>query len=669
MTIKELEKTLWATAKKLRNNTDAVTHMHLVLGLIFLKYITDALNELQENSIKGGVSSAAFESKDIEKSRSSDSFCLPEKAQWAFLQSNANHSQIGLFIDDAIDAIEKTNKNLKGILPGNYANLKVDKTVLGELVKLTGHIGLKKQGRDKKHLYGQIYEYLLKRFAETEGQNAGYFYTPEKIAKLVAEMLEPHKGKIYDGCCGMGEMFIQSEKFIIERHGKTGNQIFYGQDADRTVVKLAKMNLAIHGIDADLQFGDTFTNDCYSNLEADFILAHPPFTIQQPKGNQQTKDLPVNFSVGSERLSHYTWLQHFISKLSPTGTAGILLPAGSMYSKRGNDGQIRRNLIEDKLVDCMVALPSGLLYDTAISCCLWILARNKTNNRYTNADNEILFIDARKSGTTVSGRSKELTDEDILLISKTYHRWRNINGDYTDIKGFCKAVSIEEIRKNGYVLNPERYVNNRFIKKVSFALLSIIFLVLGYLFILKNGLLTTTPATGDTAIVVQSKQQNDSIQPVKKINKQAKKKDKNDNVKVKDNAAVRDGTREEEDSFLIALRNKPLEITPPVAKTSPPKTKTAPAKITASPVSKDPSLETSTSSTATSYKVISKAYFYDEPDENTRRRAFISHWNNSYANIKAIDEKNDFIYVVFTNHLNQTSRGWLRKKDLTEANQ
>ncbi len=686
MNIKELEKTLWLTAKRLRINTDAVTHVHVVLGLIFLKYITDAFNKVHENVLKGEADSAVLNSASPEKSLSQDSFYLPEKTQWAFLQSNAHRPDIGTRVDDAINTIEKINENLEGILPKNYANPDLDKSALGELVSLIGSIGLKKQGQEKKYLFGQVFENLLKRFAESEGKNTAYFYTQPNIAKLVAEMLEPYKGRIYDGCCGLGEMFLQSERFIKEHHGKTNNQIFYGQDANDIIVKIAKMNLAIHGIDADLQCGNTLINDYHPRLEADFILAQPPFNMRDWQGEQLHNDNRWKYGVPPEGNATYAWLQHFISKLSPTGIAGIVLPGNSMYSKTGKEGEIRKNLIEAKLVDCMVALPSKLFYGTDIPACLWLLTKNKTNNRYTNADNEILFIDAGKLGTTVSGRNRELTNEDISLISKTYHRWRNINGDYIDIKGFCKAVSIEEVRKSGYVLTPEKYVANIRVKKALFALLPIILLGAFYFFIFKNGSLTSRSATRDTAIIVQSKPVKDLVQPQKKLSKPVKTKVKDDSVKMNTHSDTN------------APENKPIEISPSVAQTSsskeatPPVTKTSPPKEVTSPViktsfPKEESLPVTTTSppktispktsppvvisspTTTNYKVVSKAYFYNEPDESTRRKAYIIHWNNSYANIKPLDEKNGFVYVVFTNHLNQTSKGWLRKKDLTEVNQ
>ncbi len=647
MDIKELEKAMWATAKKLGNNLDAGVHRHIVLGLIFLKYIIDAFNQQQENSIKGEEASSS-NSTVPKKPVLHDPFCLADKAQWTFLQSNAGQPNIGLLIDDAIDTIENLNENLRGILPKNYAQPGLDKSDLGELVSLIGNIGLKKQGQEKKYLYGRVYEYFLKQFAETEGKNGGQFYSPPSVGKLLAEMLEPRKGCIYDSCCGTGGMFVQNEKFIKEHHGMIGSQSFYGQEAEPVTVKLAKMNLGIHGIDADLKLGNTFTNDCHPGLKADFILAHPPFNMRDWQGDRLNDDKRWQYGVPPKENANYAWLQHSISKLSPAGIAGIVLPGSTMYSKTGKEGEIRKNLIEDKLVDCMVALPSQLFYNTDAPACLWLLTRNKTNNRYTIAVNEILFIDARKLGELVSPGSRVLTNDDISLISKTYHRWRNINGDYTDIKGFCKAVSIDEVRKNAYVLDPGRYIAERSVKNVLFALLTMILFAFLYFFIFRNGLLTSKSAIKDTAITVQPRSMKDSVQTKKRISKTVIK-GKDDSAKVKDNFATN------------RLENKSIKIKPDVAKTSPASEVSSPPAKTSPPKAINPS-------SATRYKVISKAYFYDQPNEGTRRRAFINHWNNSYADIKALEEKDGFIYVVFTNHLNQTSRGWLRKKDLTKNN-
>lgn len=670
MNIKELEKTLWATAKKLRNNMDTLEHMHIVLGLIFLKYLTEALNRLHEKVARSEDNYAVPNAATSDGSLSPNVFDIPERAQWHFLQDNSRQQNIGTLIDNAVGTIEKINADLKGILPDTYAKMGLDRVVLGELVSLIGDISQKRHGHQKKYLPGHLYEYLLTNFAEAEGKTAGHFYTPPGVAKLVAEMIEPYKGKIYDGCCGMGEMLLQCEKFIQEHHSKTGNQLFYGQDINETAIKLARMNLAVHGIDAALQAGNTFTDDNHPSLEADFILAHPPFNTRYWRGVNLDNEKDWKYGVPPEGNANYAWLQHFISKLSPKGTAGIVLPDNSLYSSAGNEREIRKNIIEDRLIDCIVALPPGLFYDADIPGCIWVLSRNKTNNRYTNADNEILFIDAGKLGEKVSRRSRALTNEDISLISKTYHRWRNINGDYIDIKGFCRAVSIERVRRNGYLLMPKRYTAGRGAKKVTLAFLSIILLILFCFSIFKNNSFTLKPGTRDTAITVQSIPVEATAKPAKKINKPATKKVQEDAGKVKDTIAeVKDtivevndvAVKPAEDSFLNALKNHPVEINPPAAKTPPRRER--------SPVVRDTPDETTDSPATASYKVISKAYFYNEPDESTRRGAFINHWNNTYASIKASDEKNGFIYVVFTNHLNQTSRGWLRKKDLREVNQ
>ena len=456
--IKDLEKTLWATADKLRNNMDAAEYKHVVLGLIFLKYISDAFSEMHTKLSSNAGEFEGANPEDADEYLASNVVYVPEKARWNFLQSNAKQPNIGILIDDAMDAIEKKNENLKGILPKNYADPDLDKPRLGELLDLIGNIGFNQAGHEGKDLLGQVYEYFLGMFADAEGKNGGQFYTPQSIVKLLVEMLEPYKGRIYDGCCGSGGMFVQSEKFIEAHQGKIGDLSIYGQESNPTTVKLAKMNLAIRGIDANIQFGDTFTNDLHPDLKADFILANPPFNISDWKGEQLRDDKRWKYGVPPVGNANYAWLQHFLNKLSPTGTAGIVLANGSMNSNTGNEGEIRKNLIEARVIDCMVALPSQLFYNTMIPACLWFMARNKTNGKFRNRENEILFIDARKLGVLVNRRNRELRNEDIKLITDTYHSWRNKKGGYKDVSGFSMSATMEEIVKANYVLMPGKYV-------------------------------------------------------------------------------------------------------------------------------------------------------------------------------------------------------------------
>jgi type I restriction enzyme M protein len=457
--IRDIEKTLWAAADKLRSNMDAAEYKHVVLGLIFLKYISDAFAELHEKLKEGKGEFAGANPEDADEYLAHNVFYVPEKARWDFLQANAKQPTIGVLIDQAMDAIEKINDNLKGILPKNYADPDLDKPRLGELLDLIGNIGFGGEGHKGKDLLGQVYEYFLGMFADAEGKNGGQFYTPQSIVKVLVDMLEPYKGRIYDGCCGSGGMFVQSEKFIESHQGKIGDLSIYGQESNPTTVKLAKMNLAIRGIDANIQFGDTFTNDLHPDLKADYIIANPPFNISDWKGEQLRDDKRWKYGIPPTGNANYAWLQHFLHKLSPTGTAAIVLANGSMNSNTGSEGDIRKTMIDAGVVDCMVALPAQLFYNTMIPACLWFLAKNKkTDKKYRDRSNEILFIDARNLGTMINRRNKELGDKDIAQITGTYHNWRNLKGNYADIAGFCKAATMDEVAENNYVLMPGRYV-------------------------------------------------------------------------------------------------------------------------------------------------------------------------------------------------------------------
>lgn len=460
---RDLERTLWAAADKLRSNMDAAEYKHVVLGLIFLKYISDAFDAkhqwLNDHAAEG------YDPEDRDEYLGDKIFWVPADARWPNIQQRAKQPDIGSIIDAAMDAIERDNASLKGVLPKDYARPDLDKTRLGELVDLISNIGFNQPGHSAKDLLGRVYEYFLGQFADAEGKKGGQFYTPESIVRLLVEMLEPYSGRVYDGCCGSGGMFVQSEKFILEHHGKVDDISVYGQESNPTTLRLCKMNLAIRGIEANIQLGDTFHQDRHPALKADYILANPPFNISDWGGEHLRDDERWQHGTPPTGNANYAWLQHFIHHLAPTGTAGIVLANGSMTSNSGGEGDIRRNLIEAGLVDCMVALPSQLFYNTMIPACLWFLARDRTNHKFRDRSGEILFIDARKMGRMVSRRNRELTGEDIALIAATYHAWRNppdesgqAGGAFEPKKGFSHAATLDEVRQNNYVLTPGRYV-------------------------------------------------------------------------------------------------------------------------------------------------------------------------------------------------------------------
>lgn len=451
----DLEKTLWATADKLRNNMDAAEYKHIVLGLIFLKYISDSFDELYERLSTDKLSNP----EDKDEYLAENVFYVPKLARWKYLQyEKAKQPTIGKDIDDAMDAIERENPSLKGVLPKEYARPSLDKKRLGELIDLIGNVGFNEPGHSSKDLLGRVYEYFLGMFADAEGKRGGQFYTPESIVKLLVEMLEPYNGRIYDGCCGSGGMFVQSEKFLQAHGGRLDDIAVYGQESNPTTYRLAKMNLAIRGIDAKIELGDTFHDDKHKDLKADYIIANPPFNISDWGGEQLQDSHLWKYGVPPTGNANYGWLQLFLNKLSPNGTAGIVLANGSMTSNSGGENEIRKNLITEGVIDCMVALPNQLFYNTQIPACLWFLARNRNNHKFRNRKGEILFIDARNTGALISRKNKAFTDEDISRISEVYHNWRNIDGKYQDIQGFCKSATLNEVEENNYVLTPGRYV-------------------------------------------------------------------------------------------------------------------------------------------------------------------------------------------------------------------
>lgn len=464
--IKDLEKTLWAAADKLRSNMDAAEYKHVVLGLIFLKYISDAFNAHYYKLLGGLGDFEGASPNDPDEYLAYNVFYVPETARWQYLQDKAKQPEIGKLIDEAMDAIEKINSSLKGVLPKIYADPELNKQRLGELIDLIGTIGFKQEGNQAKDLLGIVYEYFLGQFADAEGKKGGQFYTPPSIVKLLVEMLQPYNGRVYDGCCGSGGMFVQSEKFVKEHQGNIQNLSIYGQESNPTTLRLSKMNLAIRGIDAKIELGDTLLDDKHKDLKADFIIANPPFNISDWSGEQLRDDIRWKYGVPSLGNANYAWLQHFVHKLSPNGVAGVVLANGSMNSNSGNEGEIRKNMIEAGLIDCMVSLPSQLFYNTMIPACLWFLTKNKVSNAPSPTEragvrsrrDEILFIDARKLGTMVNRRSRELTDTDLKQVSDTYHNWRKTDNKYEDVAGFCKVATLDEVRENGYVLMPGRYV-------------------------------------------------------------------------------------------------------------------------------------------------------------------------------------------------------------------
>lgn len=454
-----LEKTLWQTADKLRNNMDAAEYKHVVLGLIFLKYISDTFDDLFKK-LKAESATTGADPEDKDEYTAERVFYVPPQARWEWLQRRAKLPTVGKDIDDAMDAIEKDNPSLKGVLPKDYARPALDKQRLGELIDLIGSMTLSENGSGKgKDVLGFVFEYFLGQFADAEGKKGGQFYTPQSIVRLLVEMLAPEAEKrVYDGCCGSGGMFVQSERFIELHEHRKGKISIYGQESNPTTWKLAKMNLAIRGIEAKIELGDTLFNDKLADVKVDYILANPPFNVSDYQ--IQKDDARWKYGVPPPGNANYAWLQHFISKLAPGGTAGIVLANGSMSSDTNTEGEIRKNLVENDLVDCMVALPTQLFYNTQIPACLWFLARNKTNGKFRNRSNQVLFIDAREIGRMISRKQKELTEEDISRIGEIYHSWRSKDWDqkYKDIPGLCKSVAIEEIGKNNFILTPGRYI-------------------------------------------------------------------------------------------------------------------------------------------------------------------------------------------------------------------
>jgi len=513
------EEKLWQAADKMRGHMDPSEYKHVALGLIFLKYISDAFEErrrgidreLADPNSEWFVAEPKLryeEAEDRDAYAMANIFWVPKEARWSYLQERAKQSEIGVLIDEAMVAIEKENPSLKGVLPKDYARPALDKQRLGELIDLIGTIGLGDEENRSKDILGRVYEYFLSQFASKEGKKGGEFYTPRCIVKLLVEMIEPYEGRVFDPCCGSSGMFVQSEEFIRAHNGKVGELSIFGQESNPTTWKLAKMNLAIRGIEANLggQHADSFHNDLHKTLKTDFLLANPPFNDSDWGGDRLREDVRWKYGVPPTGNANFAWVQHFIHHLAPNGIAGFVLANGSMSSNQSGEGEIRKGIIEADLVDCMIALPGQLFYGTQIPACLWFIARDKSGTptkghehpstsgrgdggegRFRDRRGETLFINARQMGEMVDRTHRELTDEDIAKIATTYHSWRGESpllleesqgvtadeavlssspsgrgrgeGDvYQDILGYCKGVTLEDIREHSHVLTPGRYV-------------------------------------------------------------------------------------------------------------------------------------------------------------------------------------------------------------------
>lgn len=485
-----LEQKLWKAADKLRKNIDAAEYKHIALGLIFLKYISDAFEQLNEKLVAGEGEYAGADPEDPDEYKAENVFFVPEAARWSALQAKAKQPKIGQFVDEAMEAIEKANpKVLKGILPKVFGQQKLDPVSLGGLIDMIGSVNLVQEKIEsggqllleteptvptaeprQQDLLGQVYEYFLGQFALAEGKKGGQFYTPESVVRVLVEMLEPYYGRVFDPCCGSGGMFVQSEKFVSHHQGRLDDISIYGQESNETTYKLCRMNLAIRGIDgSNIRWNSegSFLNDAHKDLKADFVIANPPFNDsdwvgrideKNDGGHPLRKDGRWQYGVPPVGNANFAWVQHFLYHLAPTGAAGFVLSNGSLSSNTSGEGEIRQALVQQDLVDCIVMLPTQLFYNTGIPACLWFLSRYKNGNKHRNRKGEVLFIDASELGYMVNRRNRAFDEADIQKIAGTYHEWKREAGNYGDIKGFCKSATLKEIEKHNFVLTPGRYV-------------------------------------------------------------------------------------------------------------------------------------------------------------------------------------------------------------------
>jgi type I restriction enzyme M protein len=471
-----LEQQFWTMADALRGHMDAAEYKHVALGLIFLKYISDAF-AVRYDELVAEEEETGADPEDRDEYLAEGVFWVPPEARWDLIKGSARQPNIGVIIDGAMDAIERENPTLRDVLPKGYSRPTLPATQVGRLVDVVSDIGLNEDRHRQQDLLGRVYEYFLGQFASAEGKRGGEFYTPRSVVRVLVEMLAPYRGRVYDPCCGSGGMFVQSERFVEEhsyrigdetRRGQPGDIAIYGQESNPTTWKLAKMNLALRGIEADLgrQNADTFHNDLHPDLKADYILANPPFNISDWGGERLRDDRRWQFGAPPVGNANYAWVQHIISHLAPNGVAGFVLANGSLSSNTGGEGEIRRKIIEADLVDCIVAMPGQLFYSTQIPVSLWFLARNKVNGHgldgapLRDRRGETLFIDARALGYMENRTLRNLSEDDIARIAGTYHAWRGDGGEdpYVDVPGFCRAATMAEIADNAYMLSPGRYV-------------------------------------------------------------------------------------------------------------------------------------------------------------------------------------------------------------------
>lgn len=446
------EAQLFKAADKLRKNIDAAEYKNVALGLIFLKYISESFQELHDKLSQDEFS----DPEDRDEYTAENVFFVPEQARWKNIQAKAKLPTIGQELDDAMDAIEKENAELRNVLPKVFGKPNLDKASLGELIDLISNTELKATSENSKDLFGRVYEYFLGEFASAEGKKGGQFYTPKSIVKLMVEMIEPYKGRVYDPACGSGGMFVMSEKFVLQHNGNIKDIHVYGQESNQTTWKLSKMNLAIRNLNSEQVKWNTegsFLNDAHPDLKADYILANPPFNQSDWGQEILQDDARWKYGLPPAGNANYAWMQHMIYHLASDGVMATVLANGSLSSNTSGEGEIRKKLIENDLVECIVALPKQLFYNTGIPACIWFLRREKDVRK-----KEILFIDASEMGFMKDRVHREFSDEDIDEIAETYHNWRKNPGKYEDVKGFSKSAQMEEVEKHGFVLTPGRYV-------------------------------------------------------------------------------------------------------------------------------------------------------------------------------------------------------------------